>query len=117
MLTNENGRKTKRLSREILGLLLITAVIALFFWLFISDGKFHFRNLFHRAQPAALRGTMADIASMDSQCEPAFDGYSVSGAVSVPAGAEAGVSEGNHTGGGCPAHTPFGGCHSAARGE
>ena len=41
---------------------------------------------------------MADIASMDSQCESAFDGYSVSGAVSVPAGAEAGVSEGNHTG-------------------
>ena len=41
---------------------------------------------------------MADIASMDSQCEPAFDGDSVSGAVSVPAGAKAGVSEGNYTG-------------------
>lgn len=40
---------------------------------------------------------MADIASMDSQCEPAFDGDSVSGAVSVPAGAKAGVSEGNYT--------------------
>lgn len=34
-MTNENGRKTKRLSREILGLLLITAVIALFFWGFL----------------------------------------------------------------------------------
>ena len=60
---------------------------------------------------------MADIASMDSQCQPAFDGDSVSGAVSVPAGAKAGVSEGNYTRGGCPAHTPLGGYHSAARGE
>ena len=52
MLTNENGRKTKRLSREILGLLLITAVIALFFWGFlyltansISETYFTERNL------------------------------------------------------------------------
>ena len=52
MLTNENGRKTKRLSREILGLLLITAVIALFFWGFlyltansISETYFAERNL------------------------------------------------------------------------
>ncbi len=52
MLTNENGRKTKRLSREILGLLLITAVIALFFWGFlyltansISETYFAERNM------------------------------------------------------------------------
>lgn len=52
MLTNKNGRKTKRLSREILGLLLITAVIALFFWGFlyltansISETYFTERNL------------------------------------------------------------------------
>ena len=51
-MTNENGRKTKRLSREILGLLLITAVIALFFWGFlyltansISETYFTERNL------------------------------------------------------------------------
>ena len=51
-MTNENGRKTKRLSREILGLLLITAVIALFFWGFlyltansISETYFAERNL------------------------------------------------------------------------
>ena len=52
MLTNENGRKTRRLSREILGLLLITAVIALFFWGFlyltansISETYFAERNM------------------------------------------------------------------------
>ena len=51
-MTNENGRKTRRLSREILGLLLITAVIALFFWGFlyltansISETYFAERNM------------------------------------------------------------------------
>ena len=51
-MTNEDGRKTKRLSREILGLLLITAVIAVFFWGFlyltantISETYFAERNM------------------------------------------------------------------------
>lgn len=118
MLTNENGRKTKRLSREILGLLLITAVIALFFWGFlyltansISETYFAERNLQpSEGQWLTLRAWIRSVSLLS-------DGDSVSGAVSVPAGAEAGVSEGNHTGGGCPAHTPLGGYHSAARGE
>ena len=108
MLTNENGRKTKRLSREILGLLLITAVIALFFWGFlyltansISETYFTERNL----QPS--EGQWLTLRAWIRSVSLLFDGDSVSGAVSVPAGAKAGVSEGNYTRGGCPAHTPL----------
>ncbi|WP_379699883.1 hypothetical protein [Mediterraneibacter gnavus] len=113
MLISEKRRNTPKLSREIMGLLCITAAIALFFFGFLYLTANAIASTYLLENDILLtEGQLLTLQGGDPQPQPIVGGAFISCPVFVSFGAENGLSEGDHSGGGSPAYPSDGFYHA-----